>query len=455
MKFVKTIIFSMMIAPFLLFSLSGNEIEDLIKTCVDEGHTQGMVVGIITKDGTKFYKNGYTSKEKDMLMDENTVFETGSITKIFTSLLLAEMARNGEVNMTDPIEKFLPEYVKLPEYKGQKITLEHLSKHTAGFPYVPQNFIMSNAYNPFCEYSVEYLFDYFANYELPYAPGTKYQYSNVCIGSLGYILSLQAGKDFDELVQEKILNKLDMHETKIRAHFTEDMEKRFAKAHMRDKEVPHWDIAVFDGAGGLHSTAKDLARFVEANLGFYETDLYPSLQLALIDRAPQDISYLDVGLEWNIDHKYSPEFVYHAGIVGGHQAFIGFCPETEIGVVILSNSCANISDIGKNILNKKWRLNKYRQQAQIVPMMLFQFIGEYEDINDGEKFSLQFLDMGHLSTLLFKKGYYPAVKLYPASDLDFFLKVFPLEMSFIREDGQITGCTVNYDGQLKTFKKIK
>jgi len=437
-----------------MFAMTPNEIEDIIKECVDDGHTQGIVIGIIDESGTKFYKYGQIAVNDSTPIDENVIFETGSITKIFTSLLLTQMAQAGEVNLDDPIQKFLPENVRIPTYNGKHITLDHLSTHTAGFPYVPENFTMADMYNPFCDYKVEYLYDYLNEFKLENEPGTKYTYSNICKGLLGHVLSLRANKEYEDLVIERLFKPLGMDSTTV--NLTDEMKNRFATAHIRDKIVPHWDIAVFDGAGSIHSTPKDLARFIEANLGFYKTDLDPVLEASMQSRCHQDIPYLDVGHEWNISYKYQPEILYHGGATGGHQVFIGFCPERKIGVVICSNSCAWVYDIGKNILNKGWYLKRFRQQAIIIPMMLAKFVGEYENIEDGSNCYIKMDSQGHLSTLLLKWGYYPAIPLYPSSEKDFFMKVRNVQISFDlnEQDDQIVDLmTVNYDGTIYKFRK--
>jgi len=69
----------------MTFAMSGQEIESSINKCISEGHTHGMVIGIIKEDGTTFYKGGTLGVNDKRPIDENTVFETGSITKIFTS----------------------------------------------------------------------------------------------------------------------------------------------------------------------------------------------------------------------------------------------------------------------------------------------------------------------------------------------------------------------------------
>jgi CubicO group peptidase (beta-lactamase class C family) len=91
-----------------------------------------VVVGFIDPNGTKVYSFGNISKVSNKPVNESTLFDIGSITKTFTTLLLADMVKQGIVNLTDPIEKYLPANVKVPQYNGIKITLENLASHTSG-----------------------------------------------------------------------------------------------------------------------------------------------------------------------------------------------------------------------------------------------------------------------------------------------------------------------------------
>ena len=456
MRLLKAFFIALIMVPFMAFSISESEVEEVMKRCVDEGHTQGMVIGIIEEEGTRFYKYGKMGVDNDTPIDENTVFETGSITKIFTTLLLTRMVEEGYLNLDDPIQKFFPDHVKIPTYNGVEITLEHLATHTAGFKYMPDNFIMKDMYNPFVDYTVELLYVFLNEYELSYEPGTQYYYSNVCIGLLAYILSEVSGLDFDTIVYEKLLKPLDMQHTKVR--LTPEMEKNYATAHIRDKKVSHWEVKSFYGAGGLRASVKDLARFVEGHLGFHHSEIDDLLAKATESRAHQDDPYLDVGHEWNISFKYQPEIIYHGGATGGHQLFLGFCPTTKKGIVVCSNSCSHIYDIGKAFLNDNWYLKKYRQQSIIPPMMLPKFYGTYEDVNSGSKCKIDIASRGHLSTLLLKWGFYPKVPLFPKTEVDFFMKVRDCQVHFESNEDNIDiveGMTIIFEGKTYNFKKIK
>ncbi len=99
----------------------------------------GIVVGIIDPKGKRVLAYGTMGVEDTRPVDGDTVFDLGSITKVFTALLLSEMVQRGEVALNDPAQKYLPADVHLHIHGGRQITLADLATHTAGFPSRPTN----------------------------------------------------------------------------------------------------------------------------------------------------------------------------------------------------------------------------------------------------------------------------------------------------------------------------
>jgi D-alanyl-D-alanine-carboxypeptidase/D-alanyl-D-alanine-endopeptidase len=136
-------------------------------------------------------------------MDGDTVFEIGSVTKVFTSLLLMDMVRKGEVSPGDPIAKFLPPEVKMPERGGKKITLRDLSTQYSGLPRMPNNFAPKDAANPYADYSVEQMCQFLSGYELKRDIGAEFEYSNLAVGVLRHALSRRAGMSYEALAKAR------------------------------------------------------------------------------------------------------------------------------------------------------------------------------------------------------------------------------------------------------------
>ena len=99
-----------------------------------------IVIGAISPNSVDISSYGNLSKENTTKVNGDTVFDIASVTKTLTTLLLADMANCGEVNLHDALDKYLPSNVAILEYNGQKITLENLATHSSGLPDFPPNF---------------------------------------------------------------------------------------------------------------------------------------------------------------------------------------------------------------------------------------------------------------------------------------------------------------------------
>ena len=245
-----------------------------------------IVVGFVDPNGTRIFSFGNMSAAHNIPVNENTLFNIASITKTFTTLLLADMVKQGIVNLTDPIEKYLPANVKVPQFNGQKITLEDLATHTSGLPEYPSNLLNNKGeINP--NYNVTLLYQALSNTKLTRAPGSQFQYSSFGTGLLGRILSLKSGGiPYEQLVKDRILNALGMNDTKITLSQNE-ISNRFPVGHMGGKEITTPTIpTVLADAGAFRSTATDMLKYVSANLGLLHTKLDDAIQLQHLIRHP-------------------------------------------------------------------------------------------------------------------------------------------------------------------------
>src|SRR5579859_856747 len=209
-----------------LLGASRDEIRALLANRVDEAHkTIGMVVGTIGPSGREVVAYGKRAKDGPPV-DGDTFFEIGSITKVFTSLLLADMVERGEVTLDTPIAKLLPESVKVPSRNGKQITLLDISMQVSGLPRLPSNFHPADAGNPYADYDTAKLYEFLSGYTLTRDIGAKYEYSNLAVGLLGHALARKAGLTYEQLLRKRILDPLGMNDTTIT--LTSDQRKRLA-----------------------------------------------------------------------------------------------------------------------------------------------------------------------------------------------------------------------------------
>lgn len=309
-----------------------------------------IVIGIITPNGTQVYGYGNISKANSTKVNGNTIFDTASITKTFTTTLLADMVKQGLVNFDDPIEKYLPNTVKVPTYNGHKITLESLATHTSGLPDFPVGWIRNHIY------TTQQVYNFLSNTPLQSEPGTKANYSDFGMGILGHILSIRAGIPYAQLVKDRILSVLGMDSTGIAMNSTaiilsDSLKSRLAKGHIGGKEVNlEFVPEAIQGAGALHSTANDLLKYLAANMGLIHTSINDIIQETHLIRleypqAPslhfdsinnnKSLSASYVGLGWFIDTNLGTEVIQHSGGIDGYSSFIGFNPTKQEGVVLL------------------------------------------------------------------------------------------------------------------------
>lgn len=327
-----------------------------------------MVVGIISEKGTQVFGYGKAKDNSNLQPHENTLYEIGSITKVFTSIILADMVDKGEIKLDDPISKFLPTTVTVPKQHGKEITLLDLATHTSGLPRMPSNFFPKDMANPYADYSVDQLYNFISNAKLRRDIGSGYEYSNVGAGLLGHILTLKSGVPYEVLVRERVCQHLKMDQTVI--NLTPKMKSLLATGHdEKGNPVANWDFPTLAGAGALRSNVHDLLLFLSANLGLTKTALSSVIEQTHLSRDSTDTPNLSVGLGWHIWKKFGAEIIWHNGGTGGYRTFIGFDRNQKTGVVVLSNASNNIDDIALHILHPKFQIVPYQYKGLLIDTM--------------------------------------------------------------------------------------
>src|SRR5215510_9584529 len=247
------ILLSLAMLPLRLSSahseINDDEVRKILEDRIEVAkRSVGIVVGLVDEKGTRIISYGKPDQNSTQPLDGDSVFEIGSVTKVFTATLLSDMVERGEVSLNDPISKFLPKSVKTPTMNGKEITLLDLSTQTSGLPRLPGNFAPKDPKNPYADYSVEQLYSFLSGYTLTRDIGAKYEYSNLGVGLLGHVLALRAGTDYETLVRQRILNPLKMDHSGIK--LTPQMQARLAPGHDQSlKPVGNWDLPVLAGAG--------------------------------------------------------------------------------------------------------------------------------------------------------------------------------------------------------------
>jgi serine-type D-Ala-D-Ala carboxypeptidase/endopeptidase len=430
-------------------------IRSLLHDRIDTAHQGvGIVVGIIDEKGMRIISHGALNKTERRPVDGDTIFEIGSVSKVFTASLLAEMTGRGEVKLDDPVSKFLPKSVRMPGRNGKEITLLDLATQSSGLPRMPDNFTQADPKNPYADYSVQQMYDFLSSHTLVRDIGEKYEYSNLGVGLLGHALALKAGTNYESLVMERICHPLGMTNTFIT--LSPSLKDRLATGHSEGgRPVPNWDIITFAGAGGLRSTVNDLLKFVSANMGITQSPLSSAFELAQRPLRGAGGPNVRIGLCWHITTRHGSEIVWHNGATGGYHSFIGFERKTGRGIVVLANSANPIDDIGFHLLNAKFPLadvpaGKHREAVSLPPATLEKYVGRYE-LRPGIFFDAR-RESDHLQVQLTGQSY---LDLFPESEANFFYEGVDAQITFNKDDqGHVSSLVLHQNGVDQTAKKI-
>ena len=465
LKLIKTVILSLflLIPTTITFSdttpLSKTQIKTIIEQRIDKHKKSvGIAIGFISPTENKILTRGKLSLDAKTDISEQTFFEIGSISKVFTTLLLADMVEKGEVKLDDPISKYLPKSVKTPTKNGKEITLLHLATHTSGLSRLPTNLIAvaKDFENPYADYTQEHLYQFLSNYTLTREIGAEYEYSNLGMGILGHILSLHAATSYENLLVTRICKPLQMHDTKILL----SSEDKLRLAHGHDQKLiptKNWDFAVLSGAGAIRSTLQDLLKFATAYLNISKTELSNAMQKSLAVYNSSNIPNIDVALGWHLSKDHNRQIFWHSGQTGGYHSYISFDKNSLTAVVILSNSTNDIDDIGRHLMESQFNLITFddTQEHKAIklddPQIFDAYVGQYEITPD---FILTISRQGeHFFVQATKQ---PKFEIFPESKQKFFLTQIQAQIEFLKDHtGQVIQLILHQNGNSISAKKIK
>ncbi len=428
----------------------------ILKERVGPGQSSGLVVGMLEPDGSTRIVAWGDRGPGQAPLDGQSVFEIGSITKVFTATVLADMVLKGEVSLDDPVQRYLPPGVTMPTRNGKEITLEHLSVQRSGLPRLPTNLRPADMSNPYSDYTDQLLYEFLSGYELPRDPGEEFEYSNLGVGLLGHVLARHAGMSYEAMVKERILEPLGMSHTAVT--FTPWMLEHLALGHNAGGNVvSNWDAPTLAGAGALRSPAEDMLAFLDANLHPERGPLEEAMAFAQAERAPTGTPNRSIGLNWMNLHAGADTAVWHNGGTGGYGTFAGIIPSKKIGVVVLSNTSGPWADqIGQHLLLPSVPLPpppeppKTFTAIELPAEVLAEYVGTYL-LRPGFEIVMT-LEDGHLVAQATNQG---KTSLRPYTEVDFYVLELDAQFTFVKDaDGAVTGFVLHQGGQDFPGEKI-
>jgi CubicO group peptidase (beta-lactamase class C family) len=441
---------SALATPLRADFFSDYEIRSILRDRVENARQSlGIVACSFDASGRKTVTYGRSGAGNDRPLDGDTVFEIGSITKVFTALLLAEMATRGEVSLDDPVAKYLPGGVKMPERNGKQITFLDLATYRSGLPRLPDG-IPNTGDNPYADYTAEQLYAFLSGHTLRYDPGRHYEYANLGFGLLGHVLALRADTAYEDLVVSRICTPMGLSDTRI--SLTASMRERLAQGHLSSlQKASNWGFQALAGAGAFRSTANDLVKFMKVTcLAESGAPLQPAIELSLKMRRPTSAQNTKVGLGWFFLNSTGDEIVYKEGMTGGYASFAGFSKTLRSGAVVLSNAANALNDIGFHLSNPANQIAQYPPEVSVDPAVLAAYEGTYQ-MAPGFALVIRAED-GRLFVRATGQNEY---ELFPESDNRFFMRLVDAQGTFLRnKDGTVDRLLWHQNGKYRYCPRV-
>lgn len=320
-------------------------VDTLVAPYLHNKNTRALSIAITDGLEDRFFNFGAISALQPERPTQQTIYEIGSITKTFTTTMLAQMVEEEKIELEGDITDYLPP--DLVEWPGdRRITFLDLATHHSGLPRIPGNLKESysrDPQNPYAHYYEKDLLDFLKNYIPEERDKRNVSYSNLGMGLLGHLLvSIDSEGDYESLVRQRILYPL-----KMESSFIQDTGQWLIPGHdEKGREVSSWEMPGMAGAGAIRSNTRDMLRYVKAQmLGKVGPDfLFKPYYRFSGDRM--------IALGWMSDEREEKGYriIFHSGGTGGFRSFIGFISGSEVAVVVLANSAYNVEEIGMALL---------------------------------------------------------------------------------------------------------
>jgi D-alanyl-D-alanine-carboxypeptidase/D-alanyl-D-alanine-endopeptidase len=428
-------------------------VDRLAQPYVDSDTVVGMTVGVIHGDDQAVRGFGAYSKADSRTPDGKTIFEIGSVSKVFTGLLLADAVVQGRVTLNTPVNELLPKGVAIQPRGDQPIALWHLSTHTSGLPRLPDNLAPSDPNNPYADYNGKQLGAFLNACRLRKRPCEVSDYSNLGAGLLGLVLAREQKTDYASLLQQRIAEPLGLSDTTIKLE--EEQRSRLAPPHVEGGSAGHnWDFDTLAGCGAIRSTADDLLTFAKACLDPQEGELREAVGLSwCVHQKPIEEGDFAMGLGWHIAHDGQTR--WHNGQTGGYHAAVFVNRPLKIAVVVLTNTAtmevdALAQDLVVACAGQNVKPREFEKAPEVSAEVLQSYAGKYR-LAPGFEFTVS-VEGDNLMVGLTGQ---PTHQVYPRSDTEWYYKVVDATLTFkVDGKGKCTAVELFQNGVRQTAKRI-
>jgi CubicO group peptidase (beta-lactamase class C family) len=375
-------------------------------------------------------------------------FEIGSITKVFTGLLLAEAVVRGELRLDDAVEAQLG--FPLRDSVGQPLRYVDLATHRSGLPRLAPNMKSANEADPYADYRDAQLLEALRGHHGTRRRDEAFEYSNYATGVLAWLLALRSGQPLTRLLQQRIYTPLGMGQPA--------QLPRVSGHNAQGAPVPAWNFTEpTAGAGAIVMSAAQLARFGQAALGQFEHPLRQAFALALQVHSPLGPQPgLQMGLGWMLTDRDNRRLATHDGATFGFTSSMWLNLSDKRGGVVLSNAAVSVTDIAMHLMDETRPLRdpaaERRVTGQTVQSLSAEQLAPLAGIYAASpefKLTVRTRD-GKLYAQATGQGEF---ELFARRPRRFFAKITPLEIEFAGDSGQSDSLVIAQGGGKTPFRR--
>ncbi|MEN9936172.1 MAG: hypothetical protein RLZZ387_2751 [Chloroflexota bacterium] len=344
----------------------GAELQRVLDAAVADGSIPGAVLSVRLGDGTTWTgASGIANREDGTPMSHATQVRIGSLSKMFTAVVVMQLVQEGALELDAPVSRWLPDL--LPD--GDLITVRQLLQHTSGlYDYLEDRRFVAEAYRDTGrQWEPRELVDYATNFPLSFEPGSEdaWDYSSTNYVVLGMLVEQVAGLPFAEVLHQRIIAPAGLHHTYIVPDDT--VQGAQARGYIRGEDQTDVAMSFAFATANIVTTAEDLRLFGAALFwgDLLELETRAQMEQFVDGKGRYEMPYLAYGLgmmrnrlpiEPGPDGEPRQEAVSrvfgHIGGFGGFRAALWYAPESETLIALGMNQAAtDPNDLATNVLN--------------------------------------------------------------------------------------------------------
>ncbi|NKB90383.1 MAG: serine hydrolase [Acidobacteria bacterium] len=322
-------------------------IDPIIEKALEDFGVPGLSIAVVADDQLVFAKGyGQRDVENGLPATENTLFAIGSTSKAFTAFVLALLVDEGQLAWDDPVIEHMPDFRLQDDYATQHLTVKDLLIHSSGLPRHDLAWYGANA-------TREEIFARLAHLEPTAEFRETWQYQNIMFMTAGLLAERVTGKTWEQLVQERIFNPLEMS----RANFSVENSKAdddhalpYRLAEGEATLVPFRNIDAVGPAGSINSSVAEMTQWMRLHLGGGEINgqrlIEESTMQAMHTPAMvvggypggRNVFGMGYGMGWMVEAQRGHFVVQHGGGIDGFISWVALLPKDNFGVVVYTNA---------------------------------------------------------------------------------------------------------------------